>query len=336
MSRSRASTPAAKRRAGARGPGSASVSGRRAPAKRATAKRAAAKSAPPKRAASRRASAKRAGPKARRGATTRTGARRPPRRPKVRRARSRPRPLRALRRAVSATSWRYRLGIVVVLAAALAAGYFLWLRDSSLVAVTNVDVVGVTSGDRQRIVDELTRAAEGQTTLHVDPAKIEHVAAAFPTIANVTVDANFPHGMRIEISERPPALLAKSGGQEVAVAADGTLLTGVEPDDADALPVLDVDQPPTGAKLDGEDLQQALILGAAPAPLAPLIEGVRVDQDYGVEVTMRGGIPVRFGTGANAAEKWAAIAALLADPKLDALLYADVRVPDRPTVGGVG
>jgi len=224
----------------------------------------------------------------------------------------------------------------VILAATAAAAYFLWLRDSSLVAVTNVDVVGVTSGDREQIIGELTAVAEKQTTLHADAAKIERAAAAFPTVAGVTVDPNFPHGMRIEISERPPALLAKAGGEEVAVAADGTLLTGVQPDDADALPVLDVPKAPTGAKLTGEPLQQALVLGAAPAPLAPLISDVRVDKDYGVEVTMRGGIPIRFGSGSGAAQKWAAAAAVLADPKLDALTYADVRVPERPTVGGAG
>ena len=224
----------------------------------------------------------------------------------------------------------------MILAATLAAGYFLWLRDSSLVAVNNVDVVGVTSGDREQIVGELTRIAEQQTTLHADPGAIERAAAAFPTIAGVTVDPNFPHGMRIEISERPPALIVRSGGDELAVAADGTLLTGVEAADPDSLPSLELDKAPTGARLSGEPLQEALVLGAAPPPLAPLIEGVRVDQDYGVEVTLRGEIPIRFGSGASADQKWAAAAAVLADPKLDALLYADVRVPERPTVGGAG
>ncbi len=332
MSRARASTPAAKRRAGARASASrtakprrssAATAPRRAPAKRAAAKRAT-KRATPKRTAKRRRA---------------TAARRPPRRPTARRRRrgfSRPRPLRALGRGFTALSWRYRFSIVVILAASLAAGYFFWLRDSSLVAVNNVDVVGVTSGDREQIVGELTRIAEQQTTLHVDPSEIERAAGRFPTIAGVSVDPNFPHGMRIEITERPPALIVKSGGDELAVAADGTLLTGVQAADPDSLPSLELEQLPTGARLSGEPLQEALVLGAAPPPLAPLIEGVRVDEDYGVEVTLRGEIPIRFGSGASAEQKWAAAAAVLADPKLDALTYADVRVPERPTVGGAG
>ena len=224
----------------------------------------------------------------------------------------------------------------MVLAGTLAAGYFLWLRDSSLVAVTDVEVAGVQSGDRDRIVAELTHAAERQTTLHVDAAAIQDAAAAFPTVESVSVDAGFPHAMRIEVTERPPAMLVDTGGQRIPVAADGTLLTGVEVsgDESDRLPVLESGRAPGGAKLDGDLLQEALIAGAAPKPLAPLIEKVRDDDEYGVEVILRGGIPVRFGGGSRAAEKWAAAAAVLADPKLDSLTYLDVRVPERPAAGG--
>ena len=51
-------------------------------------------------------------------------------------------------------------------------------------------------------------------------------------------------------------------------------------------------------------------------------------------LTLRGGIPVRFGDDSAAGAKWRAAAAVLADPKLDALTYLDVRVPERPAIGG--
>jgi cell division protein FtsQ len=224
--------------------------------------------------------------------------------------------------------------VFAVVAVTVAAGYFLWLRDSSLVAVTNVDVVGVTSGDRGQIVTELTRVAEQQTTLHADPAKIEKAAAVFPTVESVSIDPNFPHGMRIEVNERPPAMLIQSGGHQIAAAADGTLLAGVAVANGDNLPVLEVGEFPAGETLQGDPLQQALILGATPEPLRPMVERIGHDDKYGVEVTLRGGIPVRFGSGSRAAEKWASAAAVLADPKLDSLTYLDVRVPERPTAGG--
>ena len=227
--------------------------------------------------------------------------------------------------------------MIAVLVITAVAGYFLWLRDSSLVAVSNVDVVGVTSGDRTKIVGSITDAAEQQTTLHADPAKIAQVAAGFPTVASVDVDPNFPHGMRITVHERPPAMLVDAGGDDpVAAAADGTLLTGVQVPNSDQLPTLDVGHLPAGGSLTGEPLQEGLILGAAPRPLRPLIDKVTYDKGYGVEITLDGGIPVRFGSGSSAAEKWAAAASVLADPKVDALTYLDVRVPERPAAGGQG
>jgi cell division protein FtsQ len=330
MSRSRASTEAGRRRASSRAGGPAprprsSGSG--------AARRASTEAPAPKRARPRPARRSRPRPA--------TSARRPrakaPRRSVSLR---RPRPLRALRvRAASRSrggraKWRYRLGVVAILALTVGAAYMFWLRDSSLVAVDNVDVVGVTSGDRDRIVTVLTKAAEEQTTLHADPGAIEAAARPFPTVAAVSVDPNFPHGMRIEVDERPPALMVSAGGHETPAAADGTLLEGVDVGDDPHLPVLEVAKAPAGGRLDGGPLEQALVLGAAPEPLRPLIEKADSNDDYGIVVTLRGGIPVRFGSDSEAAEKWAAAAAVLADPKLDGLTYVDVRVPERAAAGG--
>jgi cell division protein FtsQ len=223
--------------------------------------------------------------------------------------------------------------LVAGVAIAFAAGYFLYLRDSSLVAVTNVDVEGVRSGDRDRIVAVLEAAGEEMTTLHVRTDELEAAVAGFPTVESVSADASFPHALRIEVTERPPALVAQSGGREVPIAADGTLLAGVSAADELDLPVLQLEQLPQSGKLEGEPLEQALVAGAVPEELRPLIEGLEYTKDYGVVATMKGGIPIRFGPGARADAKWAAATAVLADPKLDALGYVDVRVPERPAAG---
>ena len=74
---------------------------------------------------------------------------------------------------------------------------------------------------------------------HDDPARRLRARSSgpprrFPTVKSVTVDPNFPHGMRIEVTERPPALLvARRRRAGSPVAADGTLLAGVAvPEDA--------------------------------------------------------------------------------------------------------
>jgi cell division protein FtsQ len=232
-------------------------------------------------------------------------------------------------------AWRQTVVVVLALGAVLTAGYFLYLRDSSLVAVTDVEVDGVRSGDRERIIAALSGAGEEMTTLHVETDRLQAAVAGFPTVEGVQADASFPHGLRIEVTERPPAIVAEAGAREVPIAADGTLLTGVAASKELDLPVLELEQLPESGKLEGEPLDQALVAGATPEELRPLIEGISYTEDYGVEIRMEGGIPIRFGPGARAEAKWAAAAAVLADPELASLSSLDVRVPERPAAGGV-
>jgi cell division septal protein FtsQ len=90
----------------------------------------------------------------------------------------------------------------------------------------------------------------------------------------------------------------------------------------------------SSGRLGGDPLGRALVIGAAPAPLRPLIEGASTDPETGVTVTLKGGFRIEFGSSDSAARKWAAAAAVLADPKLDTLAYVDVSIPARPAVGG--
>lgn len=217
----------------------------------------------------------------------------------------------------------------------LIAGYFAWLRDSSLVAVTDVEVSGLGSPDSKRIEAALIDAAEPMSTLNLDREGLEAAVSGFPTVVAVKADPSPPHGLAIEVTERLPAVLVSAQGKSVPAAGDGTLLSGLDLGrQARELPRIDLPKLPGSGVLEGDALAQAAVVGAAPDPLRPLIEELSISRRRGVEVTMRGGIPVRFGDSAQAGAKWAALAAVLADPKLDTLTYVDVRVPERPAVGG--
>ena len=192
---------------------------------------------------------------------------------------------------------------------------------------------GVSSTDRERIEEDLTRAASKMTTLHVQSDRLLDAVREFPSVASVSTDASFPHGLTIQVIEHPPTAIARDGDRQVPIAADGSLLPGARVGD-ERLAELRVDELPTSGRLSGDPLSEALAIGAAPAPLRPLIAGASVSDDYGIVVSMRGGIELRFGTPHRAHQKWAAIAAILADEQLTSLTYVDVRVPDRPAVGG--
>jgi cell division protein FtsQ len=223
--------------------------------------------------------------------------------------------------------------MVVIAAGALAIAYFAWFRHSSFVAVENVKVEGASSTDREQITAALTKAADGMSTLDVDASKLASAVSGFPAVASVTAHPDFPHGLTVEVIERRPVLIASDGDRDVAVASDGSLLPGLSLDGL-SLPTIHVDQMPDAGRLDGTALDDARVVGAAPRPLQPLIADVTTTSDDGIVAGLKGGIDVRFGTASNARDKWAAAAAVLADPKVTSLEYVDVQVPSRPAIGG--
>ncbi|HEY5053388.1 MAG TPA: hypothetical protein VII45_08260, partial [Solirubrobacterales bacterium] len=81
--------------------------------------------------------------------------------------------------------------------------------------------------------------------------------------------------------------------------------------------------------------QQALILGATPAALRKYVESSYYGES-GVDVKLKAGVELRFGDASQAARKWRAAAAVLADPSVTALDYVDLHAPSRPAIWGSG
>ena len=67
-----------------------------------------------------------------------------------------------------------------------------WLRDSSLVAVDEVSVTGLTTEDAERVRAALTAAAARMTTLHVDRERLEQAVAAYPVVRDARGDHRLP------------------------------------------------------------------------------------------------------------------------------------------------
>lgn len=233
-----------------------------------------------------------------------------------------------LRRAVAPINL---LTLAVVLAC-LAGTYYFWFRDSSFVAVERVSVQGVSGPGSEEVTRALTEAAGGMTTLHVSDDVLEAAVAGFPTVVGVQADADFPNGLTIAVQDRPPGMVAKAGGRALPVAGDGTVLAGLDVKKA-SLPVVAVGELPEQGALEGADLQLAQVAGGAPDALRGLITGIEAGAT-GIEVTLEGDIPLYFGSAERAGDKWAAAAAALASPRIESVTHVDVRVPERPAVGG--
>jgi hypothetical protein len=137
------------------------------------------------------------------------------------------------------------------------------------------------------------------------------------------------------VSSYPVAVIG-TGSNAVAVAADGTVLVGLPPPKEDSsLPKLPLETPPKGPRLQGSALEQARVLGATPSGLRSYVEGSYFGES-GVDVNLSSGIELRFGDSTQAARKWRAAVAVLADPSVTALDYVDLHAPGRPAIGGSG
>jgi cell division protein FtsQ len=221
----------------------------------------------------------------------------------------------------------------VVVLAGLGVGGWLWLRDSSLVEVTAVRVTGATTSDEARIRSALESAARDMTTLHVRQEILDDVVARFPSVADLKVDADFPHRLTIEVVEHRAVAALDVDGRRTPVSGGGIVMTGVAADDD--LPSIRRDQLPQG-RVDDVRTKAALAVAAA-APERLLTRGERLWWgDEGLTVDLRDGPPLIFGGRDDAAAKWAAAARVLAEPSAAGATYLDLRVPGRVAAGGVG
>ena len=191
---------------------------------------------------------------------------------------------------------------------------------------------GMEGPETAQVTEALTKSAQGMTTLNVDESELAAAVSRYPTVTAIQAESDFPHGLTVVVTGRPPVLNASDGGPAVPIAADGTLLRGVAA--SESLPAIQVESLPPKGKLEGEPLTLAAVAGAAPDELRPLIEALTVDSGEGVEVTLKGGIPVKFGDPDALEEKWTAVVAVLANPQVKTLTHLDVRVPERPSIGG--
>jgi len=136
------------------------------------------------------------------------------------------------------------------------------------------------------------------------------------------------------VSSEPVAVIG-SDSEAVAVAADGTLLLWLALPEETSLPSLPLESPPNRPRLQGPVLEQVRVLAAVPAVLQPYVER-SFGGESGVDVELSSGIELRFGSAGQAARKWKAAAAVLADPEITALDYIVLYAPGRPSVGGSG
>ncbi len=221
---------------------------------------------------------------------------------------------------------------VLVAACALVGGW-LWVRDSSLLAVDDVFITGADSSEGPQIRSALRTAALDMTTLHVREDALRSAVSQYPSIKGLDVRTDLPHKLFVHVRERAPVVAIQSGGSTLAASSDGLVLRGVR---ARGLPTLSVRSTPAGDRVTDRRTLAALGVAAGAPPelrarLVRLWSGPR-----GLTLDVRNGPDLVFGSGADAARKWTAAVRVLADPSSAGATYLDLRVPERVAAGGLG
>jgi cell division protein FtsQ len=222
----------------------------------------------------------------------------------------------------------------------LLTGAWLWFRNSPFVAVQRVRVSGLTEvhgGDVPQIQAALADASHGMSTLDVNTAALRAAVASFPLVRSLHARASFPHELRIEVLEQPPVAQLAVAGARTALAADGVVLGASFL--SSSLPIVSIggvhtaSLPSVGRRVEQGQLRQALTaLGAAPAPIAPLVQGAYWGPQ-GLTFALHGGVLAYFGDATRPHAKWLSLVRVLADPSSAGASYVDVRLPERPAAG---
>jgi cell division protein FtsQ len=226
---------------------------------------------------------------------------------------------------------RIKLIAAVLAALLLLGGGWVWLRDSSLVAVRRVTVTGVSGPDAGQIRSVLVLAARNMTTLDVRLGPLHTAVAPYPVVKDLEVSTQFPHAMRIHVVEQLPVAALVAGGQMVAASPDGTLIHDAP---TASLPHVSVQAFPGGSRVtDPSALNALALLAATPEPLLAKISQVTTSAPHGLVVQLRSGPTIYFGTPTLLHAKWVAATEVLAAPTAAGATYIDVSDPARPAAG---
>lgn len=221
-------------------------------------------------------------------------------------------------------TWRYVLGVLLVVAVAGFAAYAVYL--SPWLRVEGAEVVG----EAQLTEDQVLAAAEvpqGGALARVDLDAIARRVQALPAVRSVDVSRQWPHDVRIEVVEREPVAVVDDGDGYSQLDAEGWTF-GRLAKVPDGLPLVEIGSDADRAAL----VEAAEVVAALDPAVSARVEAVEVGTVDQVVLRLHDGREVQWGSAEQAEEKAAVLLDLL-EAVPDARTY-DVSVPGLPTTTG--
>ncbi len=200
----------------------------------------------------------------------------------------------------------------------------------------------VVSGTRHLTADEvraLAQVPDGSTLFTISTRRIERAVATSPWVEEVAASREFPHGLRVNVTERVPVIVVDAGGKDLwVVSRDGRWLGERSAVESGVPVVRDVERPVArpGRRVEAPEILNAASLASALSDemlaqtayiSAPSIERTAIVTKDEVEVF--------FGQARDVATKERIALEILRREK-GRVVYVNVRVVESPTWRGIG
>ncbi|MEQ6903687.1 FtsQ-type POTRA domain-containing protein [Nocardioides sp. YIM 152588] len=216
-------------------------------------------------------------------------------------------------------TWRY---VVAGLLAAALVGFGVYAVYFSPWLRTEGALVQGTAQLSEREVLEAAEVPTGGPLALVDLDAIATRVGSLATVLSVDVAREWPHEVRIDVVERTPIAVV-DGGDGYRQVDDGGHTFGTVRRLPDDLPLIVL-----GADADDRALAEgAAVVDALDPVVAALVDHVEVDSVDRIDLELRDGRQVRWGSAEQADQKAEVLLALL---DVEAQVY-DVSVPGMPT-----
>ncbi len=216
-------------------------------------------------------------------------------------------------------SWRRALLALLVLLLVGLGGYAVWF--SAWLRAEQVSVLGAD----QLSVSEVERVAAvplDEPLARVDLGAISTRVQSLAIVKEVDVVRGWPHTVEITVVERQAVAVVQIGSSLRGLDEDGVVFRDFKAPPADLPRVL------TSSAATTESLREAAaVVSALPEDLAPRVDHVSVATVDQIELALRDGRNVVWGSAEDSEQKAAVLEVLLGQ---EASVY-DVSVPSNPT-----
>ncbi len=225
---------------------------------------------------------------------------------------------------------RRRRAITITVVSAFSA--LLVLVGATVVTpVLAVEKITISGTDRvnEKSVQKALKGQIGKPLPNVNAAEIEELLADFPLIESFSIVRLPPHGLKIQITERQPIVIIKSGGVDYLYDPAGVKVGKAKADDK--YPEMAINGSPESS----ESFKAAIdVLLALPASLLSRLASIDAKSKDDVTMRLRGYSAQRiiWGDGSNSVLKSKVLAALIKNQKKSDFVTFDVSSPNAPAV----